>query len=244
MTSPTFTVITAVRNSLDDLQRTCLSLKQQTLQDFEWIVIDGASTDGTPSWLANFEGFRNRFHWVSESDKGIADAWNKGLDRARGDQVLILNAGDIYDPETIARFAQEVQADKITCCHARLLSKDGLLIGAFKAKPERLWRGMHLPHNWCSVPRAIYAQHGKYRLMSDAMDFDWFHRYYRQRGVEGFQVIDEILGAYHLGGHSDQNFHRGFAANAKILEENGLSRPLALIIRIVYTVKHRLRRLR
>lgn len=244
MRSPTFSIITAVRNGLGDLQRTCVSLQHQTLQDFEWIVIDAASIDGTTCWLANLGGFSGRLHWISERDKGIADAWNKGLARAIGDQVLILNAGDTYDPEMLARFAQRVQADQITCCHARLLTEDGQLVGEFKATPARLWRGMHLPHNWCSVPRALYTQHGHYRIMPNAMDFDWFHRYYRQRGVQGFRVIEETLGAYYLGGHSDHNFRQGFAANAVILMENGTSRTLASLIRIAYTMKHQLRRLR
>lgn len=232
MRSPTFSIITAVRNGLDDLQRTCTSLKQQTLQDFEWIVIDAASTDGTSRWLESLGGFTDRLQWISESDKGIADAWNKGLARASGDQVLILNAGDTYDPEMLAIFAREVQTDKITCCHARLLTEDGVLVGKFKAMPQRLWRGMHLPHNWCSVPRALYTKHGHYRLMPNAMDFDWFHRYYRQRGVQGFRVIEATLGAYRLGGHSDNNFRDGFSANADILMKNGTSRTLAILIRI------------
>lgn len=242
MKSPTFSIITAVRNGLIDLQRTCVSLQKQTLQDFEWIVIDGASTDGTACWLKKLDCFGDRMQWISEYDKGIADAWNKGLARANGDQVLILNAGDIYDLNMLSNFAQVIDSSKITCSHARLLSKDGQVVGNFKAKPKRLWRGMHLPHNWCCVPRAFYAQYGYYRLLPHAMDFDWFHRYYCQRGAEGFRVIDSVLGEYRLGGHSDNNFRQGFAYNAAILIENGTPRVLALFIKIVYTLKHKMRK--
>lgn len=84
-----FSIITVTRNNLDGLKNTAESLQWQTCRDFEWIVIDGASTDGTPPYLDKTDA-----RWISEPDKGIYDAMNKGIDRARGDYVLFLNAGD------------------------------------------------------------------------------------------------------------------------------------------------------
>lgn len=234
----TFSIITAVRNGLPDLQRTCSSLLQQTQQDFEWIVIDAASTDGTAAWLSGLRIFQDRMQWVSERDLGISDAWNKGIARAKGRQILILNAGDTYDSDLIERFSREVNDEQVTCCHARLLTEDGRVVSVFRANPANLWRGMHIPHNWCSVPRAFYSQLGPYRLISHSMDFDWFHRYFRQSGVVGFRVIDAALGDYRLGGHSDIHFRDGFAANEEILIANGTARWLATLIRRVYTARH------
>jgi glycosyltransferase involved in cell wall biosynthesis len=236
----TFSIITAVRNGLPELQRTCSSLLQQTLQDFEWIVIDAASTDGTADWLSGLRIFQDRMHWVSESDQGISDAWNKGIARASGRQVLILNAGDTYDNDLIERFSSKVNDHHVTCCHVRLLTEDGRPHGVFRANPEKLWRGMHVPHNWCSVPRSAYAQIGPYRLIPHSMDFDWFHRYYRKNGIGGFLVIDATLGDYRMGGHSDVNFRDGFATNEIIMTNNGMSSWLAFLIRWVYTIRHRL----
>lgn len=240
----TFSIITAVRNGLPELQRTCSSLLLQTRQDFEWIVIDAASTDGTADWLSGLRIFQDRMHWVSECDQGISDAWNKGISRASGRQVLILNAGDTYDCDFIERFSSKVNEHRVTCCHVRLQTEDGRPLGVFRANPANLWRGMHIPHNWCSVPRAAYTQLGPYRLMPHSMDFEWFHRYYRKNGIDGFLVIDDILGDYRMGGHSDVHFREGFAANEIIMKNNGMSPWLAALIRCVYTVKHRLMKIK
>ena len=70
------------------------------------------------------------------------------------------------------------------------------------------------------------------------MDFEWFHRYYRERGLQGFKVIDEVLGSYKLGGHSDIHYREGFETNSKILINNGTPRVLATLLGMAYTVKH------
>jgi glycosyltransferase involved in cell wall biosynthesis len=236
MTAPLFSVITAVRNGRADLERTARSLQGQTLRDFEWLVIDGDSNDGTKELLPHLEGV-TRF--VSERDKGIADAWNKGIAMATGRQVLILNAGDTYDPEMLQHMASLVGDEHITCCHARLVTTTGSVAGEFRALPARLWRGMHLPHNWCAVPRHFYEIHGRYELMPHAMDYEWFHRFWRRRGSAGFRVLNETLGSYYLGGHSDNNAAAGFAANERILVSHGVPRIVARLLRIAYTLKHR-----
>lgn len=236
--NPTFSIITAVRNGLPDLQRTYGSLLNQTLQDFEWIVIDAASTDGTAEWLSDLAAFPDRMYWVSEPDQGISDAWNKAIAQASGAQVLILNAGDTYDKDLIESFSNVVNDKQVTCCHTRLLTESGIPVGVFNATPAKLWRGMHVPHNWCSVPLNFYTELGGYRLMQSSMDFDWFHRYYLQRGVAGFLVIDSVLGDYRLGGHSDINFKESFVANEEIMRVNGTPRWLAALMRRIYTARH------
>ena len=86
---PLFSVVTVTRDNLPGLIRTGQSLSAQTFRDFEWIVIDGASRDGSAAWLA-----QGHARWLSEPDGGIYDAMNKGIERATGEIVLFLNAGD------------------------------------------------------------------------------------------------------------------------------------------------------
>lgn len=238
MSPPTFSIITAVRNGLADLQHTYKSLQAQTSLDFEWVVVDAASTDGTSDWLANERPECFALTWTSEPDSGISDGWNKALARAVGSQVLILNAGDTYDSNLIERYVSEVGPSYVTCCHVRLLDETGRRLGVLKARPALLWRGMHLPHNWASVPRSFYDEFGNYRPLKHAMDFDWFHRYHKARGVKGFKVLDEVLGSYRLGGHSDRFYREGFRANALILLANGASVPMVALLRLAYTIKH------
>lgn len=85
-------IITVNLNDRDGLQKTIDSVVSQTFKDFEWIVIDGGSTDGSKEII---EQYTNHFsYWVSEPDKGIYNAMNKGIKAAKGDYVQFLNSGD------------------------------------------------------------------------------------------------------------------------------------------------------
>lgn len=85
-------IITVNLNNRDGLQKTIDSVVDQTVQDFEWLVIDGGSTDGSKELLEqNADHFA---YWVSEPDKGIFNAMNKGILKAKGDYCLFLNSGD------------------------------------------------------------------------------------------------------------------------------------------------------
>ncbi|WP_370526631.1 glycosyltransferase [Pedobacter sp. HDW13] len=97
---PKLTVITIVYNNVRDIERTLKSVLNQTYKKIEYIVIDGASTDGT---LQVVEQYKNQVSKiVSEPDKGIYDAMNKGLAIATGDYVLFMNSGDeLYDQHTV-----------------------------------------------------------------------------------------------------------------------------------------------
>ena len=90
--SPMFSIITVCRNNLDGLIRTRESVISQSYSNYEWFVIDGASSDGTKSYL---EGLPlDTCNWISEPDMGLYDAMNKGIARANGTYVLFLNSGD------------------------------------------------------------------------------------------------------------------------------------------------------
>ena len=85
-------IITVNLNNRDGLQKTIDSVVCQTFSDFEWIVIDGGSTDGSKELI---EQYADHFaYWVSEPDKGIYNAMNKGIRASRGDYLLFLNSGD------------------------------------------------------------------------------------------------------------------------------------------------------
>lgn len=87
--APAFSIITVCLNNLEGLKKTAASLAMQTATDFEWIIMDGASHDGTYDYLKTLNA-----RWSSEKDDGIYDAMNKGLERAHGTYLLFLNAGD------------------------------------------------------------------------------------------------------------------------------------------------------
>ncbi|HNR20469.1 MAG TPA: glycosyltransferase family 2 protein [Bacteroidia bacterium] len=89
---PLFSIITINRNNARGLLKTIGSVVEQSCTDFEYIVIDGASTDNSPDII---KGAENKIkYWVSEMDNGIYDAMNKGISKAKGKYLLFLNSGD------------------------------------------------------------------------------------------------------------------------------------------------------
>ena len=96
---PYFSIITVVLNDLSGLKLTKESLTCQDFSHFEWIVIDGQSTDGTIDYLKKLPA--NVSRWTSEKDEGIYDAMNKGLKLCTGAYVLFLNAGDCFSDATV-----------------------------------------------------------------------------------------------------------------------------------------------
>jgi glycosyltransferase involved in cell wall biosynthesis len=239
---PAFSIVTATFNAGELLDRTQASLSAQTCREFEWIVIDGGSSDDTVERIKRAGPLVTS--WISERDRGIADAWNKGIELAKGRYVLILNAGDTYDPTFLESILPLCDGQRIVCSHARLNAADDTHVRIFKAQPAKLRIAMHLPHNWCAVPRQHYASLGLYRHLPLAMDFDWFHRYYNRYGVNGFAVLDEVLGTYYLGGASDARYVESFRTNERILMENGMhpfkARAYMFAYRMKHALKHRL----
>ncbi|MDV7391601.1 glycosyltransferase, partial [Arthrospira platensis SPKY1] len=109
MEKPSVSIITVVYNACDLLQGTMASVFEQSWPHIEYIVVDGGSTDGTTELIRAQAGRISR--WVSEPDKGLYDAMNKGLRMATGDFVWFLNAGDrLFTPDTVERVMEKCTA--------------------------------------------------------------------------------------------------------------------------------------
>lgn len=105
---PKISVITINRNNEKGLEGTIQSVFAQTFTDFEYIIIDGASTDGSVGVIRKYA---DRIHyWVSEPDAGIYNAMNKGIQRAEGEYLLFLNSGDtLHDPSVLSQMADATE---------------------------------------------------------------------------------------------------------------------------------------
>lgn len=108
-------IITATYNSADTLRDTIESVLRQTYPDVEYIIVDGASTDGTIDIVREYEPhFGERMRWISESDHGIYDALNKGIDMATGEVVGFLHSDDFFtSPDIIERLAKEMAGGNV-----------------------------------------------------------------------------------------------------------------------------------
>lgn len=106
---PKFSIITVAYNDVSSLALTMASIYSQAFLDFEWIVIDGGSTDGTPDFLSQCK--QVRLKWVSERDAGIYDAMNKGIRKSIGEYLVFLNAGDVFpSTDTLRGVSEEINA--------------------------------------------------------------------------------------------------------------------------------------
>lgn len=102
-------IITINYNNLSGLQKTIDSILSQSFKDYEWIVIDGGSTDGSKELLGKNQ--RHFAFWCSEPDKGIYNAINKGIEHASGDYIQFINSGDwLYDNTTIEKVLTQINS--------------------------------------------------------------------------------------------------------------------------------------
>lgn len=107
----TVSIVTICYNNIQGLQKTRISIASQTYRDFEWIVIDGGSVDGTKDFLQ--EHSDEMSYWCSEKDNGVYNAQNKGISFAKGDYVICMNSGDVFhDSEVLSNvFAKKQMSD-------------------------------------------------------------------------------------------------------------------------------------
>src|SRR5690606_12018670 len=126
--NPKISIITVVYNNVRDIEYTIRSVISQTYPNIEYIVIDGASTDGTLDVINNY---RDRINVViSEKDRGIYDAMNKGLATASGDYVLFLNSGDeLFDDNSIQNVVEEGKGADIIYGETKLVNEERHIIG-------------------------------------------------------------------------------------------------------------------
>jgi len=138
LTQPVFSVVTVVRNNVDGLKRTYQSLESQERVDFEWIVVDGKSGDGTTEFLHQVEGV---CRWVSESDDGVYDAMNRGASLCRGEYVVFMNGGDRFSGREVLasvwELAQNESSPDVIYGGARLMLRGGASIYRGPRKVER-----------------------------------------------------------------------------------------------------------
>ncbi|MES2808429.1 MAG: glycosyltransferase family 2 protein [Bacteroidota bacterium] len=200
---PMLSVITVVYNNAVDIEQTLLSVLEQTYQGIEYIVIDGQSTDGT---LQIIEKYKDRLaKFVSEKDKGIYDAMNKGLTLATGDYVLFMNSGDeIYEKDTVANvFATAPDAD-IYYGETEMIDQQGNSLGQRRhAAPENFtWRsfkyGMSISHQAIYIKRSLVEPYDpQYQLSAD---IDWILR--AAKKAETIVNVHQYVAKYRVGGMS------------------------------------------
>jgi len=177
---PIFSILTASLNSEKTIFKTLKSIQSQTFQDFEHIVIDGNSFDTTSDILTSFEDTYN-LQWISEPDKGIADALNKGLTHTKGRFILILQADDhLFSRDTLKKAYAFLANDKYDIYSFPIIFNDPIRGFTLKKPIHFLWWN-HFKfiffHQGCFVKNSVFENIGSFRTQYKInMDYDFFYR--------------------------------------------------------------------
>lgn len=216
---PQFSIITICFNARDTLEQTIESVVSQKGPSFEYLVIDGGSTDGTVDLLKAWD--RKITWWVSEKDRGISDAFNKGLRRARGEWVGSVNADDWYEPGALSRVAKLPSSVEVACGRMRYW-EGGRASSVFDAAPALLPREMTVNHQATFARRRLFERLGSFREdFKYAMDYELFLRFHR--GGARFAAVDSVLANMRYGGVSHRHARRSLWETRRAQRLHGAS---------------------
>ncbi len=213
---PLISIITVVYNGEKYLEETIQSIISQTYDNVEYIIIDGGSTDGTVDIIKKYEDAID--YWVSEKDKGIYDAMNKGIILAQGDIIGLLNADDIYHPFALSAILNTYLYQKIDAVFygiAKFVINNEVIKSIEKDFDiDRILRGFGFLHTTCFVPRSLYQSIGlfdtSYKIAGDT---DFLLRCYLNKTPF---VKAQNITYMRLGGVSDRMM---LNANREFLEQ-------------------------
>ena len=237
---PLFSIITVVLNGEKNLEQTIKSVINQKIKDFEYIVIDGGSTDNTIKIIKKYS--KQITYWVSEKDQGIYHAFNKGMQLSRGKYVCIINSDDIFTKNALSIYAKYIK---------NYSSKD-FIFGSVKKhwgvvygyRPEKInysW-GFYSSHSTGFLIKLDSAKKvGYYNMLYKYhADYDYFYRMIVKKKLSGISTKkNEITGIFKRGGFSSTiHFRKLFAEELKIRLDNNQSILLVGMIAIYKFFKH------
>lgn len=224
MNSPLVSIITITYNAERFLEKTILSIVAQTYPHIEYIIIDGKSKDGTLDIIKRYE--QHISYWISEPDKGIYDAMNKGLEAAKGDYVWFMNAGDeIFAPNTLANIMNLPPAD-VYYGETEFRDLAGKYMGLrsevtpLKLPAKLTWRSLQMGLMVCH--QAIIVRKSMAPLYDLAhhysADTDWVIRVLKQ--TNNITNVKNNVAIYLQGGFSRRNLKKSLLDRFAIMRKH------------------------
>lgn len=226
-------IITTTYNSAATVEMTIQSVLRQTYADIEYIVIDGASSDSTLDIVKRYEpSFHGRMRWMSENDRGLYDALNKGISNATGDIVGILNSDDFFSSDdVIERMVKEFDDDvdavygDIHFVKPQDLSKIVRYYSSKHFNPKLLRFGYMPAHPSFYARRSVFDHCGLYSLdYKIAADYDMMVRLFYVHKIKAKYIPMDFV-TMRVGGLSTSNIKnriRITVEDAKACKQNGL----------------------
>ena len=192
---PELSIITVCFNEAARIALTCESIVNQTFQDFEWIVIDGGSTDGTLEILKRYAPRMN--YVVSEPDRGIYHAMNKGIAQAHGTYLLFLNGGDyLYESETLSKVFRSRNIIETDLLYGDLFfeRKTGLKrYSPDSTNPYEMLVQKTFPHPATFIKRILFEMYGTYdESLKIAADLEFFLRIFVSNKRRKQHIVEHL----------------------------------------------------
>jgi len=224
-------IVTITYNSSKTIVDTIKSVISQTYKDVEFIIIDGASTDDTLTKIKLYSSSINVL--ISEPDKGIYDAMNKGLSKASGEIVAILNSDDVYSHSfVLEKIVNEFKATNSDGVYADLHYVDSIdtrkIVRRWKSgvyRDNSFLYGWMPPHPSFFVKRKVYEKYGKFNtILKSAADYELMLRFIHKYKIK-ISYLPEVLVNMRIGGASNGSLKNRIKANLedrKAWELNGI----------------------
>lgn len=242
-------IITATFNSAKTLKDTIQSVLRQTNKDFEYLIIDGGSTDETIDIVKSYESeFSGRLKWVSEKDEGIYDAMNKGIKMASGDVVGILNSDDYFTSDDILQTVDNAfKSHEIDAIYGDIhFIRDGNPQKCVRYYSSRMFRPFWLrfgfmpahPSFYCK--REVFEKAGLYSLdYKIGADYEMMVRLFKKYRIMS-QYINKDFVTMRTGGASNNNVRSRITLineDVKACKENGVyTNSLFVMLKFMYKI--------
>lgn len=221
-------VITVVLNEKERLEKTIQSVINQTYKNIEYIIIDGGSTDGTLDVIKNYQYAIHA--WISEPDKGIYDAFNKGIRLASGDWVNFMNAGDVfYNSNTVALLKKYFQEDTVLIYGDVRINYGDFERTQYAKSFSRLWMGGICCHQSVFIKKQILAKLEFNLDYNLAADYELLCRIY----LGGYPVtkVNIIVSKVNNKGQADMRRVEALGEFLRIARRNFKTRAMLICIR-------------
>ena len=242
MKNPLISIITVVLNDQENIEQTILSVLNQNYKNIEYIVIDGKSEDNTTNTIRKYIDKIKIFK--SENDKGIYDAFNKGLDLANGDLIGFVNSGDTLTKESLNYLVKYYNDNQKADFFFGAVRKHwGVLHGYKRWKIHFTW-GFYSSHSTgFFIKREAAKIVGKYNLKYKySADYDYFYRMIIKHRLKGIGTKkEEVFGNFRRGGFSSQvKFFDHLVECTRIRLDNKQNKIIILltvIIKFLFNIK-------
>lgn len=219
---PKFSIITVCYNSSKTIQKTIESVLGQTYGDFEYIIVDGKSTDDTADIARKYiDAFNGRLTVISEKDNGIYNAMNKGIKMASGEFIGMINANDYYESTALENINNKITEDKYQILYGYMKNYRQGKLNSIVFYPHENLDAKMINHPTCFVSKAVYEDFGGFdESYTSSGDYAFMLRIFHKHKDVKFIPVYKVIANYDLDGISSTLI--GGRETLKLKKEYGL----------------------